>query len=77
MSKAPDLNDEEVSFLQRLRDGKDGIAILGTGNNRYSRLVEFEYVETQSASMDTIHYAITEKGRRALKAIEQRQALGG
>jgi hypothetical protein len=71
----PKLTKKEGLFLSRLQDQSGRLAISG---NKYDRLIKAGYVlpEHDSFSPNTIHYTLTETGRRVLE-IHKKKTLGG
>ena len=71
----PKLTKKEGLFLSRLQDQSGRLAIAG---NKYDRLIKAGYVlpERDSFSPNTIHYTLTETGRRVLEISQEENARG-
>jgi hypothetical protein len=68
------LTTEEVKYLKELvAAGERGRTIAApSGREGLKRLVEARYVVSRPMSYDTVHYTITEQGRRALSDVQWR-----
>jgi hypothetical protein len=66
------LTTEEIKYLKELvAAGERGRMMAATTRREVlKRLVEARYVVSRPMSMDTVHYVITDQGRKALRDVQ-------